>query len=214
MTDSAYSGEGIFRATYYPAQDKQDLIARCQAGDREAFDELVSRYQRYVFNIIYQHLGPTDQLEDIAQEVFLRIFKFIGSFRREASLESWIYKVTLNYIRSHLRKQSLQRRMLIQERQSGEDDSPELLERLPARRNSDPAETIVPQQIAEQIRRAVYSLKPIYRDVLIMRELKEMSYQEIADILGISIGTVKSRISRARELVREMIGTNVLEFLD
>jgi len=213
MADSAYSHDELFRATYYPGQDKQDLIARCQEGDRQAFDELVARYQRYVFNIIYQHLGPTDQLEDIAQEVFLRIFKFIGSFRREASLESWIYKVTLNYIRSHLRKQSLQRRMLIQER-ANDDDGPELLERLPATRHADPAETIVPQQIAEQIRKAVYSLKPIYRDVLIMRELQEMSYQEIADILGISIGTVKSRISRARELVREMIGPNVLEFLD
>ncbi|MCC7478835.1 sigma-70 family RNA polymerase sigma factor [bacterium] len=191
----------------YNSAEVSDLIVRCQSGNRHAFDELVSRYQRYVFNLIYQHLGRTDDLEDVAQEVFLRIYKFIRKYRGNASLESWIYKIVLNYCRTHARRRSTWQRIFgIQASSARADDerSYEVLDTLPSE-TYDPAKTVEQRRVAEDILDAVHSLPDIYRDILIMREVNELSYEEIAQILTISIGTVKSRISRARDLVRAKV---------
>jgi RNA polymerase sigma-70 factor (ECF subfamily) len=190
----------------YNSPEVSDLIVRCKTGDRQAFDELVSKYQRYVFNLIYQHLGDIDELEDVAQEIFLRIYKFIRKYRGNASLESWIYKIVLNYCRTHARRRSMLSRFFIPAttRQQEEERGFELLDTLPDQ-TYDPAKTIEQRRIVQEILKAVHSLPSIYSDILMMREVNELSYEEIADILGISIGTVKSRISRARDLVRQKV---------
>lgn len=190
----------------YNSPEVSALIERCQAGDREAFDQLVARYQRYVFNLVYQHLGRSDDLDDVAQEVFLRVYKFIRKYRGTASLESWIYKIVLNYCRTHARRRSvLQRVFGFNLSRSGDDErSYDLLESLPAE-TYDPAKAIEQRRLAEDILAAVRALPQIYRDILIMREVNELSYEEISQILGISLGTVKSRISRARDLVRNKV---------
>jgi RNA polymerase sigma-70 factor (ECF subfamily) len=189
----------------YNSAEVSHLVVRCQTGDRQAFDELVARYQRYVFNLIYQHLGRTDDLEDVAQEVFLRIFKFIRKYRGNASLESWIYKVVLNYCRTHARRRSTVARIFGTIQQGKDDErSFEVLDTI-ASETYDPAKTVEQRIQAEDIMGAVRSLPSIYSDILIMREVNELSYEEIAQILSISIGTVKSRISRARDLVRSKV---------
>ena len=181
------------------------LIERCQAGDSVAFDELVRRYQRYVFNLVYQNLGVTDDLEDIAQEVFIRIFRSIRRFRREASLESWIFKIVLNYCRTYIRRKRNWMRMFQENTIENEDDANfEIINNLPSEGCSI-EEATEQQKVATDIKQAVAELPEIYREVLIMRELNELSYEEIAQILEISIGTVKSRISRARDLVRQAV---------
>lgn len=187
----------------FNAPEVSDLILRCQGGDRSAFDALVARYQRYVFNLVYQHLGQVDELEDVAQEIFLRIFKFIRKYRGNASLESWIYKIVLNYCRTHARRRAVFSRFFWSPQPSGdaEDKTFEILDTLPDLAH-DPARETENRSMAQDIMAAVRNLAPIYRDILIMREVNELSYEEIADILDISIGTVKSRISRARDLVR------------
>jgi RNA polymerase sigma-70 factor (ECF subfamily) len=186
----------------YNSAEVSHLIVRCQTGDRQAFDELVAKYQRYVYNLIYQHLGRTDDLEDVAQEVFLRLYKFIRKYRGNASLESWIYKVVLNYCRTHARRRSTFTRIFgMVPNSNGEERGFEVLDTL-ASETYDPAKTVEQRVQAEDIMCAVRSLPPIYSDILIMREVNELSYEEIAQILDISIGTVKSRISRARDLVR------------
>lgn len=190
----------------YNPPEVNDLILLCQAGDRQAFDALVARYQRYVFNLIYQHLGQADELEDVAQEVFLRIYKFIRKYRGNASLESWIYKIVLNYCRTHARRRAIFNRHFWQPQAADSQDerSFEILDTLPDL-SHDPARTVEHRVIAQDILAAVRSLPAIYRDILIMREVNELSYEEIAEILEISIGTVKSRISRARDLVRQKV---------
>jgi RNA polymerase sigma-70 factor (ECF subfamily) len=199
---------GLMSETYleYNSAEVSALIVRCQGGDRLAFDELISKYQRYVFNLIYQHLGRSDDLEDVAQEVFLRIFKFIRKYRGNASLESWIYKIVLNYCRTFARRRSMLTRIFGIQTSSREGDerSYELLDSVPSE-TYDPAKTIEQRRIAEDILSAVHGLPDIYCDILIMREVNELSYEEIAQILSISIGTVKSRISRARDLVRAKV---------
>lgn len=182
-----------------------ELVERCQTGDSAAFDDLVRRYQRYVFNLIYQHLGSTDDLEDIAQEVFIRIFKFIKRFRREASLESWIYKIVLNYCRTFARRRKNWLRMFYENTFHGQEDNDfEIMNTIPDL-NANPADNIEQIQATSNIKSAIDDLPEIYREILIMREINELSYEEIASILDISIGTVKSRISRARDLVRGVV---------
>lgn len=189
----------------YNSPEVSDLIVRCQQGDRQAFDELVAKYQRYVFNLIYQHLGDSGDLEDIAQEVFLRIYKFIKRYRGNASLESWIYKVVLNYCRTHARRRNVLARFFVQPQVRSEDErSFELLDMV-ADAGLDPAKSTEQRRLVEDILLAVRALPEIYRNILIMREVNELSYEEISEILGISIGTVKSRISRARDLVRQKV---------
>jgi RNA polymerase sigma-70 factor (ECF subfamily) len=190
----------------YNSQEVSDLILRCQAGSRDAFDQLISRYQRYVFNLIYQHLGDIDEIDDVAQEVFLRIFKFIRKYRGQASLESWIYKIVLNYCRTHARRRSNFTRLFMPIKTASRDEerSFELLDILPDQ-GYNPEKAVEHRKIAQEILGAVRALPEIYRNILIMREVNELSYEEIAEILGISIGTVKSRISRARDLVRQKV---------
>ncbi len=167
---------------------------------------MVERYQRYVFNLVYQHLGDADELEDVAQEVFLRIFKFIRKYRGQASLESWIYKIVLNYCRTHARRRGNMLRWFVvaPKEKVDEERSFDLLDSVPDT-TYDPAKSVEQRRVADDILKAVHALPAIYRDILIMREMNELSYEEIAEILGISIGTVKSRISRARDLVRQKV---------
>jgi RNA polymerase sigma-70 factor, ECF subfamily len=190
----------------YNSPDVSRLIVRCQQGDLLAFDELVERYQRYVFNLVYQHLGDVDELQDVVQEVFLRIFKFIRKYRGQASLESWIYKIVLNYCRTHARRRSNVLRWFVTAPRDSSDDerSFDVLDSVPDT-TYDPAKSVEQRRVAEDILKAVHALPAIYRDILIMREMNELSYEEIGEILEISIGTVKSRISRARDLVRQKV---------
>lgn len=187
----------------YNSAEVSALITRCQSGEREAFDALVGRYQRYVFNLIYQHLGDHGDMDDVAQEVFLRIYKFIRKYRGDASLESWIYKIVLNYCRTHARRRSTWTRLFVPNTSGKPDDDGtyDVLDSLPDS-TYDPAKTVEQRRMADDIIVAVRSLPEIYRNILIMREVNELSYEEIAEIMGISIGTVKSRISRARDLVK------------
>jgi len=180
--------------------DVQALIARCQHGELDAFEELVSRYQRYVFNIVYQHLGEPSEVEDAAQEVFLRIFKSIKRFRGTSSLETWIYRIALNYVRSQHRRRSLLVRLFVQPPAHTEDARGfDLISSLAAN-TRDPAATAEHHRLAEEIMKVVMQLPPLYREVLVMREMQELGYEEIAEILGLPVGTVRSRLHEARRL--------------
>jgi len=194
------------KAGSYNPPEVEELVARCQAGNLDAFDDLVARYQRFVFTTVYQHLGSTDEVEDIAQEVFLRVFKFIHRYRGQASFETWLYKVVLNYIRTHQRRKSLLGRLFYEPPARGEeaDKSFDTVSQLAAE-TEDPASSMEHRRMVEEIMDAVRSLPRMYREVLIMREVSEMSYEEIAEVLGLSLGTVKSRINRARDLLRSKV---------
>lgn len=189
----------------FNAVEVNELIARCQRGERAAFDELITRYQRYVFNLIYQHLGNSADIEDIAQEVFIRIFRFIKKYRGEASFESWVYKIVLNYCRSYARRRSMLNRIFFVPVERDEDEkSVDIIGDQP-QPDANPMMLVENRRIADDILDELRRLPPIYKDILIMREVNELSYEEIAAILGISIGTVKSRISRARSIIRDKV---------
>lgn len=179
------------------------LISLIKLGDREAFNILVKRYEKKVFNILYLQLGPINDLEDLAQEVFLRIFKNINKFRGEAQFSTWIYRIVLNLSYDYKRKN----KNIFSLNENIDEESQEVFENIIPTTEDDPEKTLERMELRMRIRKAIKSLSKEYQEVLILREFEGLSYEEIAKILNCPMGTVESRLFRARdELRKKLIG--------
>lgn len=181
---------------------EEGLIKRCQDGEIEAFEKLISSYQKKVYNIAYRYVGNREEAEDLAQEAFIKVFRSIKSFRGEAAFSTWLYHIVSNVCRDALRKNS--RRMedsldCAVTTEKGE------LQREVADWSMSPEPIYENQELGEFIQALINQLTPEYKTVIIMREIQEMSYEEIAEELNCSLGTVKSRLSRARKALRDKI---------
>lgn len=186
--------------------DEQRLVADCCAGDERAFRELVTRHQRLVASIASHFLDNRSDLEDLVQDVFLSIFKSLNRFRGDSSLKTWIYRITVNHCINWRKRVSFRfrRRWLsLHESPSGDTGIPRI-ETISARAKTPEAEVIQAEQM-RQVRAAIQKLPVKFRMVLVLRDLEELSYEEIARIVGVSNGTVKSRINRARTKVRVLL---------
>jgi RNA polymerase sigma-70 factor (ECF subfamily) len=183
------------------------LISSLQAGDESAYEQLIERFQSAVYNLAYRLLNDQADASDVAQEVFLKIFRNVGSFRGDSSLRTWVYRIAVN--ESHNR-----RRWLFRHRR-GETAIEETFEDsdIRARPLMDSGETPFDFTMNREARflleEALASVNPVFRTALVLREIEDMSYEEIADILQVSIGTVKSRIVRGREGLRRNLATRL-----
>jgi RNA polymerase sigma-70 factor (ECF subfamily) len=181
-----------------------DLVKRCQAGDTEAFDELVTRYRTRVFSMIYNMVHSEQDAWDLAQDSFLKAWKSIGRFRGQSSFYTWIYRIVMNVTIDWLRKKKIK---------GGDaefDDAIQL-------REIDPASKTVPKtgalphqamehgEIRARIEKAIGQLSPEHRAVILMKEMDDMQYHEIAEALGCSIGTVMSRLFYARKKLQSLL---------
>lgn len=169
-----------------------DWIARAQQGDRGAFGELVSRYQESVVNVVYRMCGDPQLAEEAAQEAFLRAWQRLGDFRMEASFRSWICRIAVNLALDRLRREPLSISL---------DDLPL------ASPAAGPELAVERQERARLVQQAVLGLPPACRAALVLREYEGLSYQEIADALGVPIGTVMSRLSYARGQLRQALAS-------
>ena len=185
-----------------PVNLEEDLIKKCQNGDIEAFERLISSYQKKVYNIAYRYIGNREEAEDLAQEAFLKVFRSIQSFRGEAAFSTWLYHIVSNVCRDALRKSS--RRMEDSLDCAVTTEKGELQREVPDWSMS-PEPIYENQELGEFIQALINQLSPEYKTVIIMREIQEMSYEEIAAELNCSLGTVKSRLSRARKVLRDKI---------
>ena len=178
------------------------LIERCKQGDNEAFSLLIDKYQQKVYNTAFRMMGNYHDASDCTQEVFLRIFRSLASFRGESSFSTWVYHITVNVCKDELRSRSKHHDESIDEMIYSEkgERKKEIADDMP-----DPAEIYENTEISERLQELLNELEPNYRVILWMREHDDLSYQEISDILNLSIGTVKSRISRARLALRKKI---------
>jgi RNA polymerase sigma-70 factor (ECF subfamily) len=181
------------------------LIIRAKAGDTTAFDQIVIEHQRRVISLAWRLLGNREDARDAAQETFLKVYRGVSSFRGESGLKTWIYRIAIN--------QAMNQRRWWRRRHRDETVSLDL-----SRNDSDttlgnslPAPLASPEQMAidgereRRIMSALAEIKQEYRVALVLREIEELSYEEIAETLGISIGTVKSRIARGREELRRRV---------
>lgn len=180
--------------------DDIQLIEMTLAGDKEAFGELVVRYQDRLFGTLVQMLGSIHDARDVGQEAFLSAYEKLHTFRKEASFYSWLFRIAYNAAMTNRRK--LKRR-----NNSSLDANYERTGIEPSDPNPtiDPTHQLRSQENIQQVRNALAQLAPDYRDALLMKEMEGMKYDEIADVLNCPLGTVRSRIHRARCELREIL---------
>ena len=177
--------------------DTDALIRRCLAGDQLAWETIVHRYRRKVFNVAYKFVGKHDEAEDLTQDIFLKVFRSLDSFDRRANFQTWLISVSRNLCIDHYRSVRKERETI-----NREVDAAELVR---ASNDSGPFVALEQRDRVALLRHALGLLPPTLRVVVLMRDIQELSYQEIADRLRLPEGTVKSRINRGRtELVRQL----------
>ncbi|HTS46768.1 MAG TPA: sigma-70 family RNA polymerase sigma factor [Bryobacteraceae bacterium] len=182
--------------------EEDELITGLCHGDDDAYEILIQRYQQPVYNLVCRLLNDPSDASDIVQEVFLKIFRNIRSFRHGSSLKTWIYRIAVNEAYNHRRWFSRHQR---QEVAFGLDDS------APANADSfaDPGRSPFDQAAGHETRAlveaALEKLNPKFRAAVVLRDIEDLSYEEIAAVLEVSLGTVKSRILRGREALRRIL---------
>ncbi|MEP6699148.1 MAG: sigma-70 family RNA polymerase sigma factor [Verrucomicrobiota bacterium] len=181
-----------------------DLVKQCQAGDTEAFDQLVGRYRTRVFGMIYNMVHNEQDAWDLAQDSFLKAWKSIARFRGQSSFYTWLYRIVTNVTIDWLRKKQV--------KGSGTEfnDEVQLREIDPASRTVPRADALPHQrmerrEIRTRIDQAIQQLSPEHRAVILMKETEDMQYHEIAEALGCSIGTVMSRLFYARKKLQNLL---------
>ena len=173
------------------------LIEQCLAGDQAAWDLIVRQNWRKVFNVAYKFVGKHDAAEDLAQDIFLKIFKSLNTFDRRANFQTWIISISRNLCIDHYRSVRKERQTIAREVDAGELQ--------PASSDRGPYQAAEHQDLRGLLRRALQKLPTTLRTAVVLRDLQELSYQEIADRLGLPEGTVKSRINRGRiELAHQL----------
>src|SRR6187397_2654008 len=173
------------------------LIAQCLSGDQSAWNTIVRQNWRKVFNVAYKFVGKHDEAEDLTQDIFLKIFKALNTFDRRANFQTWIISISRNLCIDHYRSVRKERQTIARDVDSN-DLQPATLERGPYAQAEH-------QDLRAQLRQALEALPITLRTAVVLRDLQELSYQEIADRLGLPEGTVKSRINRGRiELAHQL----------
>ncbi|MDB5034258.1 MAG: polymerase sigma factor, sigma-70 family [Chlorobi bacterium] len=171
----------------------QELVSGSVAGNSMAFDELVVRYRSKVLRLIASTLGPDAEAEDIAQDIFVKMYLSLARFRGDASFSTYLYTVTVNRCRDELRKGKLRKFFSFDEWFSRNEVS---------HPTQDNAQDIDSDERRRAVRRAMKSLPTQSQMLLHLREIEELSYKDLADIFDVEIGTIKSRLARARERLR------------
>lgn len=179
---------------------EEELIRRCQRGDKGAFAELVRKYQRFVFSLLFRMLPDKDSVEDLAQEVWVKVYNSIGKVKTYSSFKSWLNRIAITTYYSKKRKESDRNEVSLSEMFS-DDDSGEQREREIEDPSPIPEEILLSEEWKIFVDKTLRAMPEQSRLLIVMKDNQSLSYEEIGDILGITIGTVKSRLSRAREMM-------------
>jgi RNA polymerase sigma-70 factor (ECF subfamily) len=185
-------------ATIAPAAIRDldlDLVGRHRDGDARAFDEVYSRFAGVVFRLALRLSGSSDEAADLTQEIFLRVFRHLGSFSGRSALKTWVFRVALN----HCHERMSRFRPLLQPLAEEMDEASGVTLADPAR---GPEDLAVAADEGRRVARALAQLPPAFREAVVLRDLEGLSYQEIAEVLRVRVGTVRSRIARGREQLR------------
>jgi len=203
--------EGVAAAASVEVRSSGDplFLERLRRGDAAAFEQLVAERSGEVYALLYRLTSEPEEARDLTQETFLRAFQAIGRFRGEADLKTWIYRIAINQARNRWRWWRRRRRDVTVSLDSpvGEQEQP-LIAHLQNAETVNPEEAALAREREGQLREALNGLRRAYREAVILRDIEGFTYEEIAATLQISIGTVKSRLSRGRlELRRKLEGS-------
>jgi len=177
------------------------FVLRLKANEDAAYDELVRTYNASIFHVAYRMLGDTAEASDVVQEIFIKVFRNIGSFKGEAALKTWIFRIALSEILNRLRWWKSRHRSST----VSLDDSPNGQEHYVPDSGPSPEEMLASKERDMAIQEALVKLSSEHRSIIVLRDIEGFSYTEIADILGISMGTVKSRLARGREDLKKSL---------
>jgi len=187
------------------ADEDIEFILACQKGDTEAFGFLVERHQKKMLNIAYRMMGDYNDACDVTQEAFLAAYKSIKKFKAEAKFSTWLYRIVINYSKNRLKQlRNINQREGVSIDDSGEIKTEEALCQSFAN-DTNPGSQMEKCERKNQVQKCITSLDEEYRDVLVLRDIQGLSYAEIKDILKIPEGTVKSRLSRARNALKDCL---------
>jgi RNA polymerase sigma-70 factor, ECF subfamily len=183
-------------------RDEAELVAELQAGSDSAFDYLITYYHSSVYNLVYGIVSDAADAADVTQEVFLRVFRSIRGFRRSSSLKTWLYRVSVRQALNHRRWCWRHHRQQVSIDADGPENGPacELEDG-----DATPFEQCAAHEIESTVRGALSRVPPVFRSAVILRDLEGLSYEEVAEILEVSVGTVKSRILRGRRMLKEIL---------
>jgi RNA polymerase sigma-70 factor (ECF subfamily) len=183
--------------------DDAGVVTTFLGGEERAFDELVERYQTRLVNFIYRTVGDRERAEDLVQEVFIRVYRHLHRFDRSKKFSTWVYTIASNLAKNELRNRSRNPLVLFQTvRKNRQDDDRPLQFEDP---NSRPDDLYRKRHLREVVEQSVAKLPEHHRSVFVLRELEGKSYDEIAEITGCNLGTVKSRLNRARTSFAELV---------
>lgn len=177
-------------------QEELEIVQRVLSGDTEAFEALVLEHQNKVYSLALRMVGNEEDARDLAQDAFIRAFSSLSGFRGDSKFSVWLYRLTSNICIDFLRSRAKKRTVSMTWTDDEGDDAGEL--EIPDERFS-PEAQLERTSVRESVQRGLESLSPQYRQILLLREVDGLSYDEIAQALGIEAGTVKSRIFRARK---------------
>ena len=174
-----------------------ECVKRVQKGDIDCFEILIRRHQKATFNLVYRLLGDYDEASEVAQEVFLSAYKAIQSFRGDANFSTWLYRIAFNHASTRRRSMNLsQQRYTPLENTEIPNDAP-----------VDPADAIEQKEIQQEVQRALNQLDERDAALILLRDLQDVPYEEVAAMLDIPIGTVKSRLHRARQALKARLSS-------
>jgi RNA polymerase sigma-70 factor, ECF subfamily len=173
-------------------------VRRLQRGDLDAFEILVRRHQKAIFNLVYRMLGDYDDAAEIAQEVFLSAYRAIGQFRGQANFSTWLYRIAFNHATTRRKSTSSRQKRLVPL------DGNEMIDEA----QIGPAESLEKKELRERVQRALNELEPEDATVIILRDLQDIPYEDVARVLEIPVGTVKSRLHRARQALKARLATS------
>jgi len=183
--------------------DDARLVASALSGNADAFGELVEKYEKLVYNAAYQLVRSEEDALDVAQETFLKAFRSLNSFRGDCRFSTWLYKICRNAALDYLRAE--QRRRTVSLTEEDEDGSENVIDPPDPDLLSDPQRRLEQKEDRLAVRAAINRLSREHREILVLRDMEGYSYEEIAEMLDLELGTVKSRINRARRAVKDFL---------
>jgi RNA polymerase sigma-70 factor (ECF subfamily) len=209
-TATSNAGDGVIAAKDRPSNltgaSDQDVVTRAARGDEAAFRELVRRYERPVFSLLYRMVRDRALAEDLAQETFLKVLNGLRSYRAEFKFSSWIFKVANNVAIDQLRKRGVDTISIDGAPDARTADQRAATSLQLGARGEDPLQEVEARELGGAIERAIGRLRPEYRSCILLRHVEGYAYEEIAAMLDLPLGTVKTYIHRARNELRDYLG--------